>query len=125
VTIVVRVLRFVYEPTLHWSLAHRKTMVLIGVMFLGVVGLFGTRLGGEYLPHLEEGNLWIRVQLPPSTGLDSGTPATRKLREVLFIPRSSPPSPSTTGRTTAATLRHSPTWRFSRPSSRSTSGRQA
>jgi heavy metal efflux system protein len=83
-TILVRVLRFVYEPTLHWSLTHRKTMALIGVVFLGVVGVFGTRLGSEFLPHLEEGNLWIRVQLPPSTGLDSGTPATRKLREVLM-----------------------------------------
>jgi heavy metal efflux system protein len=46
--------------------------------------LVGTRLGSEFLPHVEEGNLWIRVQLPPSTGLDSGTPATRKLREVLM-----------------------------------------
>jgi heavy metal efflux system protein len=83
-TILVRVLRFIYEPTLRWSLAHRKTMALIGVVFLGVVGIFATRLGSEFLPHLEEGNLWIRVQLPPSTGLDSGTPATRKLREVMM-----------------------------------------
>jgi heavy metal efflux system protein len=83
-TILVRTLRFIYEPTLHWSLAHRKTMALIGVVFLGVVGILSTRLGSEFLPHLEEGNLWIRVQLPPSTGLDSGTPATRKLREVLM-----------------------------------------
>jgi heavy metal efflux system protein len=83
-TILVRVLRFIYEPTLHWSLAHRKTMAFIGIVFLGVVGMLATKLGSEFLPHLEEGNLWIRVQLPPSTGLDSGTPATRKLREVLM-----------------------------------------
>jgi cobalt-zinc-cadmium resistance protein CzcA len=83
-TILVRVLRILYEPTLHWSLAHRKTMALIGLAFLGGVGLIGTRLGSEFLPHLEEGNLWIRVQLPPSTGLDSGTPATARLREVLM-----------------------------------------
>ena len=83
-TILVRVLRFIYEPTLRWSLRHRKTMALIGVAFLGVVGILSARLGSEFLPHLEEGNLWIRVQLPPSTGLESGTPATRKLREVLM-----------------------------------------
>jgi cobalt-zinc-cadmium resistance protein CzcA len=83
-TILVRVLRAVYEPVLRWSLDHRKTMALIALAFLGVIGLMATRLGSEFLPHLEEGNLWIRVQLPPSTGLVSGTPATKKLREILL-----------------------------------------
>jgi heavy metal efflux system protein len=83
-TILVRALRFVYEPVLHWSLSHVKTMTLIGVAFLVGVGFIDTRLGSEFLPHLEEGNLWIRVQLPPSTGLVSGTPATGKLREIMM-----------------------------------------
>jgi heavy metal efflux system protein len=83
-TIVVRVLRALYEPVLGWSLIHRKTMALIGVAFLVAAGFVGTRLGSEFLPHLEEGNLWIRVQLPPSTGLVSGTPATAKLREIML-----------------------------------------
>jgi cobalt-zinc-cadmium resistance protein CzcA len=83
-TILVRILRAVYTPVLRWSLSHRKTMVVIALMFLGATALVSTRLGGEFLPHLEEGNLWIRVQLPPSTGLESGTPAAGKLREVLL-----------------------------------------
>jgi cobalt-zinc-cadmium resistance protein CzcA len=83
-TILVRALRFIYEPVLHWSLSHVKIMTLIGVAFLVAVGFIGTRLGSEFLPHLEEGNLWIRVQLPPSTGLVSGTPATGKLREIMM-----------------------------------------
>ena len=83
-TFLVRALRFVYEPVLHWSLSHVKTMTLIGLGFLAATGFIGTRLGSEFLPHLEEGNLWIRVQLPPSTGLVSGTPATAKLREIML-----------------------------------------
>ncbi len=83
-TIFVRALRAVYLPVLRWSLARRKTMLAIGLGVLAVIGLMGTRLGSEFLPHLEEGNLWIRVALPPSLGLDAGTPATRKLREVLL-----------------------------------------
>jgi heavy metal efflux system protein len=82
-TIVVRALRTIYSPVLHWSLVHRKTMLAIGLGFLVAIGFLGTRLGSEFLPHLEEGNLWIRIQLPPSTGLNSGTPATRKMREIL------------------------------------------
>jgi heavy metal efflux system protein len=83
-TILVRALRFMYEPVLHWSLGHRKTMAVTALVFLAAIGFMGTRLGSEFLPHLEEGNLWIRVQLPPSTGLVSGTPATKKLREILL-----------------------------------------
>jgi heavy metal efflux system protein len=84
-TIVVRLLRAIYSPVLRWSLSHRKTMLVVGLSFLAVtIGLMGSRLGSEFLPHLEEGNLWIRVMLPPSLGLDAGTPATRKLREVLL-----------------------------------------
>jgi heavy metal efflux system protein len=83
-TIVVRALRAVYSPILHWSLFHRKTMLLIGVGFLVAIGFLGTRLGSEFLPHLEEGNLWIRVQMPPTMGLDAGTPATGKLREIML-----------------------------------------
>jgi heavy metal efflux system protein len=84
-TIVVRILRRLYSPALHWSLGHRKTMLVFGLCFLvATIGLVGSRLGSEFLPHLEEGNLWIRVALPPSLGLDAGTPATRKLREILL-----------------------------------------
>jgi heavy metal efflux system protein len=82
-TIFVRALRATYTPVLHWSLAHRKAMLAIGVGFLAVIGLLGTQLGSEFLPHLEEGNFWIRITLPPSTGLEAGEPATKKFREIL------------------------------------------
>ncbi|MGO4682377.1 efflux RND transporter permease subunit [Hyphomicrobium sp. 2TAF46] len=83
-TIVVQTLRRVYMPILRWSLGHRRIMLVVGLAFLGLTGLLGTRLGSEFLPHLEEGNLWIRVALPPSIGLDAGTPSTAKLREILL-----------------------------------------
>jgi heavy metal efflux system protein len=83
-TIVVRALRAAYVPILHWSLIHRKTMLVIGLGFLAAIGVMGTRLGSEFLPHLEEGNLWIRVQMPPTMGLNAGTPATGKLREIML-----------------------------------------
>ncbi|MBO0759056.1 MAG: efflux RND transporter permease subunit, partial [Bradyrhizobiaceae bacterium] len=75
----------IYSPVLRWSLSHRRTMLVFGLGFLLItIGLVGSRLGSEFLPHLEEGNLWIRVALPPSLGLDAGTPVTRKLREILL-----------------------------------------
>jgi cobalt-zinc-cadmium resistance protein CzcA len=83
-TIIVRSLRQVYEPVLRWSLNHRLIMVACAAAFLLVVSLAATRLGSEFLPALEEGNLWIRASMPPTIGLEAGEPATRKMREILL-----------------------------------------
>ncbi|MBV8619661.1 MAG: efflux RND transporter permease subunit [Curvibacter sp.] len=83
-TLLVRGLRKVYTPLLHWSLAHRRVTVGIGALFLLVSGLLATRLGSEFLPALEEGNLWIRAAMPMTMTLDSGTDATRRMREILL-----------------------------------------
>ena len=42
------------------------------------------QLGGEFLPHLEEGNLWIRASMPPTISLDAGFPYVNRMREVLL-----------------------------------------
>jgi cobalt-zinc-cadmium resistance protein CzcA len=83
-TWLMRGLRNVYSPTLRASLRHKGLTVALGLVFLVLSGLVGTRLGSEFLPHLEEGNFWIRAAMPPSMGLDGGTAATRKLREILL-----------------------------------------
>jgi heavy metal efflux system protein len=83
-TIVVRALRAAYSPALHWSLTHRKTMVGIGVGFLIFTALLAPRLGTEFLPALEEGNLWIRASMPPTISLESAMPSVKRMREILL-----------------------------------------
>jgi cobalt-zinc-cadmium resistance protein CzcA len=82
-TVVVRALRSVYEPILRWTLSRRPIVVALGVLFLAVVGLLSLRLGTEFLPHLEEGNLWIRAAMPPTISLESGTPFVERMRQIL------------------------------------------
>jgi heavy metal efflux system protein len=83
-TIVVRILRAIYAPVLRFSLRYRWIMLVLGLAFLGGAGLLATRLGGEFLPALEEGNYWIRASMPPTMGLDAGTAATHRMREMLL-----------------------------------------
>ncbi len=83
-TFVVRGLRAIYTPLLRWSLGHRWIMVAIGLAFVASTSLLATRLGSEFLPALEEGNYWIRASMPPTMDLNSGTDATRKIREILL-----------------------------------------
>jgi cobalt-zinc-cadmium resistance protein CzcA len=83
-TVIVRALRRVYAPVLRWSLANRRMMVIFGAIFVVATGLLALRLGSEFLPALEEGNLWIRASMPPTIGLEAGEPATHKMREILL-----------------------------------------
>jgi cobalt-zinc-cadmium resistance protein CzcA len=64
-------------------LSHRKIMVAIGAGFLIGIGILVPQLGTEFLPHLEEGNLWIRVTMPPTISLEAGVPLASRLREIL------------------------------------------
>jgi heavy metal efflux system protein len=82
-TIAVRALRAVYEPALRGALAHRTIVVVVGVAFLAAAGLLIPRLGGEFLPTLEEGNLWIRATMPPTISLESGMPVVGRIRRIL------------------------------------------
>jgi cobalt-zinc-cadmium resistance protein CzcA len=83
-TIVVRGLHRLYTPVLRFALANRFLVVGLGVAFLIVSMFFGTRLGSEFLPHLDEGNLWIRAELPMTMSLQDGEGATRTMRQILM-----------------------------------------
>jgi cobalt-zinc-cadmium resistance protein CzcA len=83
-TIVVRAIRSIYTPVLRWSLTNRRFTVVIGLVFLAFSVFVGSRLGSEFLPTLEEGNLWIRASMPPTISLEAGMPIVNKMREILL-----------------------------------------
>jgi len=83
-TWLVRMIRKTYTPMLDFALDRQKLTVALGAVFLIISGILFTRLGGEFLPALEEGNFWIRASLPPTMTLNGGTEATRKIRDILM-----------------------------------------
>jgi heavy metal efflux system protein len=83
-TIVVRKLRDIYTPVLHWSMSNRGVMVAIAVGCLAVFALLVPQLGTEFLPPLEEGNLWIRATMPPTISLEAGESVVNRMREILL-----------------------------------------
>jgi cobalt-zinc-cadmium resistance protein CzcA len=84
-TIVVRVLHRLYTPALRFALTHRLLVVGIELaIILGTFFLIAPRLGSEFLPHLEEGNFWIRASMPITLSLQDGEAASRKMREILL-----------------------------------------
>ncbi|MBN8885679.1 MAG: efflux RND transporter permease subunit [Rudaea sp.] len=82
-TLLVRHIRRLYTPLLQWALARRRITVAIGVAFLAVAALLLPRIGTEFLPALEEGNLWIRATMPTTISLDAGMEKVDRVRRIL------------------------------------------
>jgi cobalt-zinc-cadmium resistance protein CzcA len=74
-----------YRSAVKWAIEHRLATVggaLIGfaaAIYLTVGGV----IGSEFLPHLDEGALWVRGTLAPSTGPTEGTRLANETRVVL------------------------------------------
>jgi heavy metal efflux system protein len=82
-TWVVRGLDAVYRPALRAALAN-KLLVLLGVVGLLALAAVGVRaLGLEFLPKLEEGNLWIRATMPSTISLEEGNSYVNRMRKLL------------------------------------------
>src|SRR5262249_779420 len=74
-----------YRSGLDWCFAHLGIPLGMGVVMLAAMlflGLGGV-IGSEFLPPLDEGAIWVRGTLPPSTGPSSGTEVSRRARLVL------------------------------------------
>ncbi len=73
-----------YRPTLSWALAHRKIVVIGGVVMLAGSLLLFTTLGGEFLPELDEGDFAIETRTLPGSSLTEAINATLRGGEVLL-----------------------------------------
>ncbi|WP_455388005.1 efflux RND transporter permease subunit [Petrachloros mirabilis] len=79
-TFVVRPLRRLYHRTLEWALDHRTAVVMFAVLLL-VVTLGALQfMGGEFMPALEEGNLWVRATMPVDISFDQAARLTTDIR---------------------------------------------
>jgi cobalt-zinc-cadmium resistance protein CzcA len=74
-----------YRAGLDWCLDHQKTVVagagvlVIAMLYLGLSGL----VGSEFLPHLDEGAIWVRGTLAPSAGPNTGIDTMKRARLML------------------------------------------
>jgi len=82
-TFVVRGLRRLYRPLLEFALVNRILTLGAAVLLLGLALFALPLLGLEFLPKLEEGNLWIRATLPPSISLEEANGYVNRMRRVI------------------------------------------
>jgi cobalt-zinc-cadmium resistance protein CzcA len=82
-TLIVRQLRRVYEPALEFVLANR-IISFAGLALIAPLAFFAVRsLGLEFLPKLEEGNLWVRATFPQSVSLENSDTYVNQMRVLM------------------------------------------
>ena len=74
-----------YRTSVRWAIRHRAVTIGVCVFMMMVGGYLGFSgaIGSEFLPHLDEGALWVRGTLAPSTGPDEGIRVSNQARIVL------------------------------------------
>ncbi len=72
-----------YRHLLLWAGERRKRIVMASLGLLAVALVGAPFLGSEFLPKLDEGNIWLTITLPPATALDTTKNIERKVREIL------------------------------------------
>jgi heavy metal efflux system protein len=82
---VMRLLTVRYRNAVRWAIRERWVVVSVAVLALMATAYLATSdiIGSEFLPHLDEGALWVRGTLAPSTGQTQGVDVANQARLIL------------------------------------------
>ncbi|MFZ3192237.1 MAG: CusA/CzcA family heavy metal efflux RND transporter [Moraxellaceae bacterium] len=84
---LIRALRRGYTPLLDWSLQHRVVVVGAAGVLLLFSGLLSTRLGSEFMPSLDEGDVALHALRIPATSLSQSVQMQYALeKEIKTLP---------------------------------------
>jgi cobalt-zinc-cadmium resistance protein CzcA len=75
-----------YRESLEWALKRRPLVLKVatGSFVLTLFLAFGGPIGSEFLPHLDEGSLWVRGTLPPSASFELAEDTVKRARQVFM-----------------------------------------
>ncbi len=77
-------LRATYGRALGWCLRHRAVTVMLCLAVFGCSLLLIPFIGGEFMPHLDEGALWVRATGPPTISFDEASKLSPQIRNILM-----------------------------------------
>lgn len=74
----------VYARQLDRSLAHPRLTLVICVVIFGLTLLLVPFIGGEFMPHLDEGALWVRATMPYTISFEEASKIAPEIRQILM-----------------------------------------
>ena len=73
-----------YATQLDWALARPKLTMLIAALIFGATLLLVPFIGGEFMPHLDEGALWVRATMPYTISFEEASSIAPQIRAILM-----------------------------------------
>ena len=65
-------------------LAHNRLTLLIAALIFGSTLLLVPFIGGEFMPHLDEGALWVRATMPYTISFEESSKIVPQIRNILI-----------------------------------------
>ncbi len=81
-TVVVRSVRRLHRTLLDWALDRQALVLTLCVGLLALTGVAFHSIGGEFMPALEEGNLWVRATMPVDISFEQAAKVTTEMRQI-------------------------------------------
>jgi len=81
-TAIVEWIRSKYLATLGWALDHEVIVIAVAGAALAVAIFAVPFIGGEFMPALEEGNIWMRATLPVDISFEQAAQLATEIRQV-------------------------------------------
>ena len=81
--LAIRGAKALYRPTLRFIMTIRPAVALAAVVLVGLAGLTATRLGSEFIPSLDEGDIALHALRIPGTSLTQAVAMQRELEDRL------------------------------------------
>lgn len=76
--------RRLYGTILGWCLRHRLATLALSLLILGASLSLIPAIGAEFMPHLDEGALWVRATTPYTISFDEASKLAPEIRQVLM-----------------------------------------
>jgi cobalt-zinc-cadmium resistance protein CzcA len=73
-----------YAGQLDWALDRPKLTMLIACLIFGATLLLVPFIGGEFMPHLDEGALWVRATMPYTISFEEASKVAPQIRDILM-----------------------------------------
>src|SRR6516162_5363466 len=73
-----------YAQPLDWALEHPRTTMVIASLIFGATLLLIPFIGGEFMPHLDEGALWVRATMPYTISFEEASKIAPQIRAILM-----------------------------------------
>lgn len=73
-----------YRTLVVWVMGHARKAMLLSIIPVVVAFALATRMGSEFMPKLDEGNIWLSITLPTSSSLEHTKDVERLVRAKLL-----------------------------------------